>query len=55
MNNEEIKVYIGKAIYHIDEAISALGGLEDGFDPVLETLSNLNSILEDKWEEYERT
>lgn len=55
MTNEEIKAYIGKAIYHIDEALSALGGIDEGFDPFLETLSHLNSMLEDKWEEYEQS
>lgn len=52
MTNEEIKSYIGKAIYHIDEAVSALGGIE-GLDATIQNLWDVATLLEFVYEEHE--
>lgn len=53
MTNEQIQIDINAAIYHLDEACSALGGIEECI-PAIQAIEAVLKMLEDKYEEFDK-
>lgn len=52
MTNKQIQTDINAAIYYLDEACSALVGIE-GCNSVIQEIVDTLKLLEDKYDEYE--
>ena len=53
MTNEQIKTDINAAIYFLDEASSALGGIEECV-PAIQAIEAILKTLEDTYEKFDK-
>ncbi len=53
MTNEQIQTDINAAIFYLDEACSALGGIEECI-PAIRAIEATLKMLEDKYEEFDK-